>query len=69
MGANAKETLYARYPVSSVVLYDGTTAVHFLLGGAALLLAYQWPIGLALGLAYNGPLQGRRNHARLKPGV
>jgi hypothetical protein len=44
--------LYTRYPTSSVVLYDGITVTHFLLGGAALLLAYSWPIGLVLGGAY-----------------
>ncbi|MCL5734557.1 MAG: hypothetical protein M1274_03050 [Actinobacteria bacterium] len=45
-------SMYTRYPSSSVVLYDGLTSVHFLLGGAALLLGYQFPIGLPLAAAY-----------------
>jgi hypothetical protein len=35
-----------------VVLYEGLTVAHFLLGGAALLLGYPWLIGLPLGAAY-----------------
>ena len=48
----AKTKLYTRYPTSGVVLYDGITAVHFLLGGAALLLGYPWLIGLPVGTTY-----------------
>ncbi len=41
-------TLYTRYPLSSVVLYNGITLLHFLLGGAGLILGYaSWPGYLA----------------------
>jgi hypothetical protein len=54
MSTRSKKPLYTRYPASSVALYDGVTVVHFLLGGAALLLAYRWPVGLMVGAAYTG---------------
>lgn len=44
--------LYTRYPTGSIVLYNGVTTAHFLLGGAALILAYRWPVGLGIGCAY-----------------
>ncbi len=52
MNARSDPATYTRYPVWSVVLYDGLTVVHFLLGGAALLFAYSWQVGLPLGTAY-----------------
>ena len=50
----AKAETYARYPLSSVITYNGSTIVHFLLGGVGIALscAY-WPrMGYALGLLY-----------------
>jgi hypothetical protein len=52
MNAPSETQVYTRYPVWSVALYDGLTAVHFLLGGVALLFAYPWRVGLPLALAY-----------------
>jgi hypothetical protein len=49
-----KAETYARYPLSSVILYNGSTIVHFLLGGTGIVLscAY-WPrMGYTLGLLY-----------------
>ncbi len=53
-GKPGKAETYARYPLSSVILYNGSTIAHFLLGGAGIALscAY-WPrMGYALGLLY-----------------
>jgi hypothetical protein len=52
MTGPSDQTLYTRYPARSVVLYDGLTVVHFLLGGGALVLAYPWAIGLPVGIVY-----------------
>lgn len=34
-----ESALYSRYPLRSLVLYDGLTVVHFVLGGVLLLVA------------------------------
>jgi hypothetical protein len=49
-----KAQLYKRYPVSSVLLYNGSTVLHFLLGGAGIMLGYRsWPwLGYGLGFLY-----------------
>ncbi|MFH1834270.1 MAG: hypothetical protein ABH877_04530 [bacterium] len=52
MNARPDPEMYTRYPTRSVVLYDGLTVVHFLLGGSALLFGYPWRIGIPLGAAY-----------------
>jgi len=52
MSMQSHQVMYTRYPIGSVVLYDGLTSVHFLLGGAALLFAYPWRIGVPLGAVY-----------------
>ena len=36
--------LYKSYPRSSVLLYNLTTAVHFILGGLGLLMGYGWTV-------------------------
>ncbi|MEW6666923.1 MAG: hypothetical protein AB1512_17105 [Thermodesulfobacteriota bacterium] len=46
--------LYVRYPLSSVLIYDGSTVLHFLLGGAGILLGYgfsSWA-GYTFGILY-----------------
>jgi hypothetical protein len=46
--------LFKRYPVSSVILYNGSTLLHFLLGSAGIMLGYRaWPwVGYTFGLLY-----------------
>jgi len=45
--------LYTRYPLSSVLIYNAAAILHFLLGGAGIMLGYTfaaWPAYLAGGL-------------------
>ncbi len=35
-----KAKLYTRYPISSVLIYNGSTVLHFLLGGMGIILGY-----------------------------
>ena len=49
-----KARLFKRYPVSSVLLYNGATLLHFLLGAAAFAFGYRawhW-VGYGLGSVY-----------------
>jgi hypothetical protein len=47
-----KARLHTRYPLSSLVLYNGSTGLHFALGGIGLMLGYgfSWAAYLAGGL-------------------
>lgn len=36
----AKARIYARYPLSSILIYNGVTALHFALGGIGIILGY-----------------------------
>jgi hypothetical protein len=47
-----KAELYTRYPISSVVIYNGTTALHYLLGSLGIALAYPGWWGRALAGVY-----------------
>ena len=50
----SKAKLYARYPLSSVLIYNGSTILHFLLGGIGIALGYgfsSWA-GYTFGAAY-----------------
>jgi len=48
-----KVKVYARYPVSSVLIYNGTTILHYLLGGLGIILGYNFvKIGYPAGLVY-----------------
>ena len=38
--AGKKPGAYTRYPVSHIALYNGVTVLHFLLGGAGIMLGY-----------------------------
>ena len=38
--ADTKTKLYTRYPASHIALYNGVTVLHFLLGGAGIMLGY-----------------------------
>ena len=44
--------LYTRYPLSSIVIYNGVTVVNFLLGGAGFILGYHFWFGYLLGSLY-----------------
>ena len=38
---DTKAKLYSRYPLSSVLIYNGSTILHFLLGGIGIALGYR----------------------------
>jgi len=44
--------VYNRYPTSSILIYNGTTILHFVLGGIGIILGYNSLIGYILGLLY-----------------
>ena len=44
--------LYKRYPTSSILTYNGTTILHFVLGGIGIFLGYDSLIGYILGSIY-----------------
>ena len=47
-----KSMQYTRYPLWSVITYNGVTFLHFLLGGASLILGYPFWLGYLLGSLY-----------------
>ena len=48
-----KVKVHARYPISSVFIYNGTTILHYLLGGLGIVLGYNFiKIGYPAGLVY-----------------
>lgn len=49
-----KAELYTRYPVSSILIYNGSTALHYLIGGAGIIIGYNSWIGLLFGVLYMG---------------
>lgn len=50
----AKAKLYVRYPLSSVLIYNGSTVLHFLLGGIGIALGYRFlpRAGYTFGIVY-----------------
>lgn len=49
----AKAELYTRYPLSSVLIYNGATILHFLLGGIGMILGYSFSwTGYLFGFLY-----------------
>ena len=44
--------VYTRYPLSSILIYNGTTIVHYLLGGTGIILGYNSWIGYLIGISY-----------------
>jgi len=40
----AKAKLYTRYPLSSLFIYNGTTILHYLLGGAGIIVGYHFSL-------------------------
>ena len=52
-GQRAKAEIYEKYPLSSILIYNGVTLLHFLLGGIGIMLGYSPSrIGYALGALY-----------------
>ena len=51
---STKAKLYIRYPISSVILYNGSTIIHFLLGGIGIALGYSFSswAGTTFGFLY-----------------
>ena len=49
-----KARLYTRYPLSSVLIYNGSTILHFLLGGIGIALGYSFSswAGYTFGAVY-----------------
>jgi hypothetical protein len=47
-----KTELFSKYPLSSVLIYNGTTIAHFVLGGIGIIFGYGHWIGYALGSLY-----------------
>jgi hypothetical protein len=49
-----KAKLYTRYPLSSVLIYNGSTILHFLLGGIGIALGYSFSpsAGYTFGAVY-----------------
>ena len=48
-----KIKLYSRYPATSILIYNGTTIVHYALGGMGIILGYDFNwTGLPFGLLY-----------------
>jgi hypothetical protein len=52
MGMVKKPDLYTVYPVSSILIYNGTTVAHFISGGIGIFYGYNSWIGYALGSLY-----------------
>jgi len=51
---SAAAQMYTRYPVASILLYNGVTIGHYLLGGAGIALGYGSWLGYLLGAVYLG---------------
>ncbi len=51
---DTKAKLHSRYPWSSVFIYNGSTILHFLLGGAGIILGYSFSpwVGYGFGILY-----------------
>jgi len=43
---------YTRYPLANILIYNGTTVLHFLLGGLGIIIGYDSWIGYLIGLLY-----------------
>lgn len=49
-----KAKLYTRYPLSSILMYNGSTVIHYLLGGVGIMIGYAFSsfAGYLLGALY-----------------
>jgi len=48
----SKVRMYTRYPLSSIVIYNGATVTHYLLGGIGIILGYNSWVGYLVGSLY-----------------
>ncbi|MFC2035776.1 hypothetical protein ACFLUJ_06625 [Chloroflexota bacterium] len=44
--------IYTKYPLASILIYNGTTVLHFSLGGLGIIIGYGSWIGYLIGLSY-----------------
>jgi len=54
MSIGPRAKLYTRYPLSSILIYNGSTILHFLLGGIGIAFGYDSLAGYILGTLYLG---------------
>jgi hypothetical protein len=52
MTTRKKPDLYTRYPLANILIYNGATIVHYVLGGIGIILGYGSWIGCFLGSIY-----------------
>ena len=52
MERRKKPELYTKYPISSVLVYNGATIAHYVLGGVGIILGYGSWVGFLLGSLY-----------------
>jgi hypothetical protein len=52
--ARPKANLYTRYPLSSIMIYNGSTIIHYLLGGIGIIIGYSFSLwaGYLFGILY-----------------
>lgn len=49
---SARAKTYTRYPLSSLLIYNGSTALHYMLGGAGIMFGYSSLSGYLVGSLY-----------------
>lgn len=52
MASTRKPDLYTRYPLSSILIYNGATVAHYVLGGIGIFVGYASWVGYLLGSIY-----------------
>lgn len=52
MTSTTKSDLYTRYPLSSILIYNGATVAHYVLGGIGIFVGYASWVGYLLGSLY-----------------
>lgn len=52
--ARSKAVLYSRYPLSSILIYNGSTVAHYVLGGIGIIIGYNFSswTGYLFGVLY-----------------
>ncbi|MFC2044810.1 hypothetical protein ACFLT8_06445 [Chloroflexota bacterium] len=50
--AKSSVQFYTRYPLLNILIYNGTTIIHYLLGGTGIILGYNSWIGYLIGIFY-----------------
>ena len=52
MTTRKKPDLYTRYPLANILVYNGATIAHYVLGGIGIILGYSSWVGYSLGFLY-----------------